>query len=72
MQIARKMDIKVLGLLGCRGGKALEYCDEAFIVPSNDTGRIHEAHITAGHAFMEYVEDRLIECGYLQLSDSNS
>ncbi len=26
-----------------------------------------EAHITAGHALMEYIEDKLIESGYLNL-----
>jgi len=70
MQAAKKMGIKVFGLLGCGGGEALQYCDEAFIVPSNDTGRIQEAHITAGHALMEYVEDRLIESNYLHLEDT--
>ena len=67
MKAAQEMDIKVFGFLGCKGGEALKYCDEAFIVPSDDTGRIQEAHITAGHALMEYVEDRLIESNYLHL-----
>ena len=40
-------------------------------MPSDDTGRIQEAHITAGHALMERVEDQLIESGYLNLK-SNS
>jgi len=59
MKAAKELNIKVFGFLGCDGGEALKYCDEAFIVPSDDTGRIQEAHITAGHALMEYVEDRL-------------
>jgi D-sedoheptulose 7-phosphate isomerase len=67
MKAAKELNIKVFGFLGCGGGEALKYCDEAFIVPSDDTGRIQEAHITAGHALMEYVEDRLIESGYLNL-----
>ena len=67
MKAAKELNIKVFGFLGCDGGEALKYCDEAFIVPSDDTGRIQEAHITAGHALMEYVEDRLIESGYLHL-----
>jgi len=67
MKTAQEMGIKVFGFLGCGGGEALKYCDEAFIVPSNDTGRIQEAHITAGHALMECVEDRLIESNYLHL-----
>ena len=68
MQLARKKNIKVFGFLGAGGGKALEICDEAFLVPSKDTGRIQESHITAGHALMEYVEDKLLDIGYLQLN----
>ena len=67
MKAAKKMNIKVFGFLGCKGGEALKYCDEAFIVPSDDTGRIQEAHITAGHALMEYIEDKLLESGYLKI-----
>ncbi len=67
MKQARKIGIKVFGFLGCDGGKALKYCDEAFVVPSNDTGRVQESHITAGHALMEYVEDALIKDGFLVL-----
>ena len=69
MKAAKELNIKVFGFLGCKGGEALKYCDEAFIVPSNDTGRIQEAHITAGHALMENIEDQLIETGYLNLQD---
>ena len=67
MKQARKIGIKVFGFLGCNGGKALKYCDEAFTVPSDDIGRIQESHITAGHALMEYVEDALIKDGFLVL-----
>ncbi len=70
MKAAKELGIKVFGFLGCEGGEALKYCDEAFVVPSNNTGRIQEAHITAGHALMEYIEDQLIESGYLHLKDS--
>ncbi len=67
MKAAKELKIKVFGFLGCKGGAAIEICDEDFIVPSNNTGRIQESHITAGHALMEYVEDQLIEVGYLHL-----
>jgi len=69
---AKKMNIKVFGFLGSEGGKSLELCDEVFVVPSNNTGRVQESHITAGHALMEYVEDRLIESGYLHLEGEQS
>tara|TARA_B110000902_G_C13973901_1_gene462216 strand:- start:55 stop:669 length:615 start_codon:yes stop_codon:yes gene_type:complete len=67
MQAANEMGIKVFGFLGSGGGDALQYCDEAFVVPSDNTGRIQESHITAGHALMEYIEDRLLEVGYIHL-----
>ena len=67
MKQARKMGIKVFGFLGAGGGKALELCDEAFVVPSDNTGRIQESHITAGHALMEFIEDKLVEDNYMVL-----
>lgn len=67
MKRAKKMGIKVFGFLGSGGGRAVNYCDEAFIVPSNNTARIQESHITAGHALMEYIEDGLIKNGNLVL-----
>lgn len=67
MKAAKKMGVIVFGFLGSGGGHALEFCDEAFIVPSNNTGRIQESHITAGHALMEIIEDELIDLGYLHL-----
>jgi len=67
MKIAQQVNMKVFGFLGSAGGDAIQYCDEAFVVPSNNTGRVQEAHITAGHALMEYIEDCLIEDNYLQL-----
>ena len=69
MRAAKKMNIKVFGFLGSGVGKAMDLCDEAFVVPSDNTGRIQESHITAGHALMEYIEDNLLESGYLHLQD---
>lgn len=71
MHRAKERGIHVFGFLGCDGGQALEFCDEAFVVPSDNTGRIQEAHITAGHALMEYIEDRLIGIGHISLQDTN-
>lgn len=72
MEFAKKMEIRVFGFLGSGGGKALASCDEAFVVPSDNTGRIQEAHITAGHALMEFVEDRLLDDGYLQIQEQEA
>ena len=60
MEAARELGITVFGFLGGDGGKALNLCDASFIPPgTTDTGRIQEAHITAGHALVELIEDAL-------------
>jgi len=69
MKQARRSGIKVFGFLGAGGGMALDLCDEKFVVPSDNTARSQEIHITAGHALMEYVEDCLLNEGFLQLQD---
>jgi len=69
MRAAKAMGIKVFGFLGSDGGAALSECDKAFLVPSNNTGRIQESHITAGHALMEHIEDKLLESNYLHLEE---
>ena len=69
MNLANNIGIRVFGFLGGNGGIALKFCDKAFIVPSDDTARIQEAHITAGHSLMEYIEDKLLESGYIKLID---
>ena len=65
LKLAKERGIYSLGFLGNGGGKALSYCDSAFIVPSKITARIQESHITAGHALLQYVEDSLLEIGWL-------
>jgi len=61
LKSAKEINLITIGFLGSNGGEALSYCDEAFIVPSNITARIQEVHITAGHATLQYVEDKLLE-----------
>ncbi len=66
---AKKKNIKTFGFLGNKGGDSLGLCDMSFLVPSRDTARIQESHITAGHALMEYVENKLIEINHLNLEE---
>lgn len=65
LKAAKAKGMYAMGFLGCGGGPALADCDLAFVAPSNATGRIQEAHITAGHALMELVEDRLLLLGHV-------
>ena len=67
MKVAKNKGIKVFGFLGAGGGSAASHCDLSFIVPSYDTGRVQEVHITAGHALMENIEDSLLEVGFIDL-----
>lgn len=60
-------EIDSVAFLGSGGGKAVKLCEENFIVPSNNTARIQECHITIGHILMEYIEDRLIELNFLNI-----
>ena len=68
LKSARKNNIHCIGFLGNGGGEALDLCDLAFVVPSNITARIQETHITAGHAMLQYIEDTLLDIGYLEKS----
>jgi len=54
--MARSRGMKVIGLLGRDGGAARELVDVAVIVPSDDTQRIQEGHITIGHIICALVE----------------
>jgi D-sedoheptulose 7-phosphate isomerase len=65
LKLAKERGIFSLGFLGNGGGEALSYCDLAFVVPSKNTARIQESHITAGHALLQYIEDSLLEKGWL-------
>lgn len=66
LRAAREKGMYAMAFLGCDGGPALAECDLALIVPSNVTGRIQEAHITAGHALMELIEDHLMLLGHVK------
>ena len=68
LKSARENNIYSIGFLGNGGGEALELCDLSFVVPSTITARIQESHITAGHAMLQYIEDKLLDQGYLQKS----
>jgi D-sedoheptulose 7-phosphate isomerase len=59
VKLAREMGIKTIGLLGAGGGKARAMVDLALIVPHNETPRIQEVHIVAGHIICQLIEDEL-------------
>ena len=56
---AREMGITTVSLMGKDGGKQKGLADMEVIVPSNDTARIQESHITILHIVCELVENQL-------------
>ena len=48
-----------IGLLGNDGGKLKDVVNLPIIIPSNDTARIQEVHITIGHIICEIIEEDL-------------
>jgi D-sedoheptulose 7-phosphate isomerase len=56
---AKEKGIKILALLGGTGGKMKGMADTEIIVPSSNTQRIQEGHITIGHILCESVEREL-------------
>lgn len=56
IKVANKMGMVTVGMTGKSGGELVRVCDYLINVPSEDTPRIQEAHITIGHIICEFVE----------------
>ena len=56
LELARRRKCRTLALLGRDGGTIKDVSDLALIVPSDDTPRIQEAHITIIHIICDLVE----------------
>jgi D-sedoheptulose 7-phosphate isomerase len=59
LRTARSQGISTIGFLGKDGGPMKDLVDVAIIVPSDDTQRIQEGHITIGHIICALVEREL-------------
>ncbi len=58
-EMAHHKGMITIGLVGETGGKMLGTTDHLIQIPSMDTPRIQEAHITVGHIICEIVEATL-------------
>lgn len=56
-EVAREKGIITIGFTGSSGGKLKPLSDYLLAVPSTDTPRIQEAHITLGHVICYLVEE---------------
>ncbi len=55
-EVARQAGCTTIGFLGNGGGSIKDLCDIPLIMPSSDTPRIQEGHITAIHIICDLVE----------------
>ena len=56
-EMANKMDITTVGLLGNNGGHMKDLCDLKLIVPSYSTQHTQEAHIMVIHELCSLIDD---------------
>lgn len=61
IDVARKKKLKIIFLTGTKGTRFAGKADFAFIVPSTETARVQESHITLGHVLCQMVEEILFE-----------
>jgi len=61
VEAARALGLKTVGLAGRDGGRLAGLVDLALVVPSEDTARIQECHITLGHILCDLVEAELAD-----------
>lgn len=60
-KVAKERGMIIVGFTGATGGKMKEYCDYLLNMPSSDTPRIQECHITVGHIICQLVEEKFFE-----------
>jgi len=58
-RIARQQKLITIALTGEAGGKMKDLSDYLVNIPSSDTPRIQESHITVGHIICQLVEEKL-------------
>ncbi len=61
LELARQRGCHTVGLLGKDGGSIKPVCDLALVVPTNDTPRVQEGHITIIHIVCDLVEKGLFQ-----------
>jgi D-sedoheptulose 7-phosphate isomerase len=59
VQECKQLGLISVGMTGAGGGDLLELCDHCIRVPSDNTARTQESHITIGHIICSLVEQAL-------------
>jgi D-sedoheptulose 7-phosphate isomerase len=60
-ETAKELGIETIGMSGRDGGAMSSHCKINIIVPSNDTPRIQEMHITIGHIICQLIDEAFRE-----------
>jgi D-sedoheptulose 7-phosphate isomerase len=58
-EYAKNNKIITIGMTGKSGGKMKDFSDYLINIPSSDTPRIQECHITIGHIICQLVEEKI-------------
>ena len=66
LETAREMGLRTLALSGGDGGPVAAAADLAIVVPSRNTPRIQEVHITIGHVLCDQVDYLLFPEKFLE------
>jgi len=61
MDVAKKKKLTTVAFTGLKGEKLASKATYTFIIPSDNTPRIQETHITLGHIICQMVEEILFE-----------
>ncbi len=56
-EVAKEKEMLTIGFTGSTGGKMKKLSDVLINIPSDDTPRIQESHITLGHIICQFVEE---------------
>lgn len=62
-ETAREKGLITIGFTGSKGGEMKALSDYLINIPSNDTPRIQESHITVGHIICQLVEENYFSTG---------
>ena len=58
-EVCRQKGVRTIAMTGATGGRMKDLSDLLINIPSTDTPRIQEAHITVGHIICELVEQAI-------------
>jgi len=61
VEAAKIKKLKTIVFTGAKGDKLASLADHVFAVPSDNTPRVQETHITLGHALCQMVEEIIFE-----------